>query len=189
MSGMMARMSSREDWRRVADAIIRRRAERGWTQMDLAQRGPLSLDRVQSLEGAKRTSYRAGTIAAIERALEWEYGSVQAILSGGRPLEMRENVPSRGVRTEYRFTEQQVREMARQLPRDVIRQIYEESEAVPDDSVDAPGAPESWERKVRAIEELTKEEREHIIVLVKALRGATSPGREQGEGVHRASGT
>lgn len=71
----------------------------------------------------------------------------------------------------------------------MIREEREDREAdAADDSADAP-ALEPWERKVRAIEELTREEREHIVVLVKALRAATSPAREQGEGVRRASGT
>lgn len=74
-----------EAWRRVADAVIARRAHRGWTQIDVATKGAFSLDRVQTIEGAKRTRYRAGTIAALERALEWEHGSVEALLSGGEP--------------------------------------------------------------------------------------------------------
>src|SRR3954466_15674345 len=73
------------DWQRLAQYAMRRRAELGLTQVEVAQRGPLSLDRVQSLEGAKRDKYRLGTLLALERALEWEADSIEAILAGGVP--------------------------------------------------------------------------------------------------------
>ncbi len=73
------------DWQRLAQYAMRRRAELGLTQLEVAQRGPLSLDRVQSVEGAKRDKYRLGTLLALERALQWEAGSVEAILAGGVP--------------------------------------------------------------------------------------------------------
>lgn len=75
-----------KDWRRLADLAARRRAELRLTQADVAQRGPLSLDRVQAIEGAKKKSYRLSTLAALERALEWAPGSVDSILVGGEPL-------------------------------------------------------------------------------------------------------
>lgn len=73
------------DWQRLAQYAMRRRAELGLTQLEVAQRGPLSLDRVQSVEGAKRDKYRLGTLLAIERSLQWEAGSVEAVLAGGMP--------------------------------------------------------------------------------------------------------
>jgi len=78
-------MSSQKDWKRLAAYATRRRAELGLTQIEVAQRGPLSLDRVQSIEGAKRSSYRLATLLALERALEWERGSVERVLAGGEP--------------------------------------------------------------------------------------------------------
>lgn len=74
-----------DKWQRLADQVVRRRGALGLTQAEVAHRGPLSLDRVQAIEGARSSKYRAGTIAALERALEWAYGSVQAILAGGEP--------------------------------------------------------------------------------------------------------
>lgn len=74
-----------QHWRRLADTVVRRRAELNLTQADVAQRGQISIDRVQNIEGAKRTTYRLGTLAALERALEWAPGSVQAILDGDDP--------------------------------------------------------------------------------------------------------
>lgn len=73
------------DWRRLADYVVRRRAQLGLTQSQLAQAGPLSIDRVQSVEGAKRESYRISTLVALERALQWEPGSIDLILAGGSP--------------------------------------------------------------------------------------------------------
>lgn len=73
------------NWKLLAEHAARRRAELGLSQIEVAQRGPLSLDRVQSIEGAKRTSYRLGTLLALERALGWKAGSVEAVLAGGDP--------------------------------------------------------------------------------------------------------
>lgn len=73
------------NWKLLAEHAARRRAELGLSQVDVAQRGPLSLDRVQSIEGAKRKGYRLGTLLALERALNWGAGSVEAILAGGEP--------------------------------------------------------------------------------------------------------
>lgn len=78
-------MATEESWQRLARAAVERRAQLGITQLDVAQRGPMSLDRVQAIEGAKRSSYRPATLAALERALGWTYGSVAAILDGGEP--------------------------------------------------------------------------------------------------------
>lgn len=74
-----------DKWRRLADQVARRRGVLGLTQVEVAQRGPMSLDRVQAMEGARGSKYRPGTIAAFERALEWEHGSIAAILAGGDP--------------------------------------------------------------------------------------------------------
>lgn len=78
-------MDSRKDWQRLAKYAARRRAELGLTQIEVAQRGPLSLDRVQAIEGGKSARYRLGTLVALERALGWTEGSVERILAGGEP--------------------------------------------------------------------------------------------------------
>lgn len=91
-------MDSEEDWKRVANAVRQRRNDRRWTQMDIATRGPLSLDRVQHIEGARSTRYSPRTITNLERALDWERGSVQAILDGGEPTPKGEAAPTLGPR-------------------------------------------------------------------------------------------
>lgn len=55
----------------------------GLSQRALAARGPLSRDRLQAVEGAKRDDYSLGILAALERALGWRAGSVEAVLAGG----------------------------------------------------------------------------------------------------------
>lgn len=73
------------DWERLAELAVRRRAHLRLTQMQVAELGPLSLDRIQAIEGAKRGRYRVATLAALERALRWMPGSVDQILNGGEP--------------------------------------------------------------------------------------------------------
>ncbi len=75
-----------KNWKRLAGYAARRRAELGLSQIEVAQRGPLSLDRVQAIEGEKSTKYRLGTLMALERALQWTEGSVDRILEGGEPV-------------------------------------------------------------------------------------------------------
>lgn len=88
------------DWARLADAVESRRGELGISQAEVAARGPLSKDRVQALESGKERNYRRATLMALERALGWEYGSVQAVLTGGRPTLAGHRDPSRGYTTE-----------------------------------------------------------------------------------------
>lgn len=78
-------MTSTRDWQRLAAYVVRRRAQLGLTQIEAAQRGGLSLDRLQAVEGAKRTSYRPATLVLLERALDWKDGSVDAVLVGREP--------------------------------------------------------------------------------------------------------
>ncbi|WP_344248224.1 MULTISPECIES: helix-turn-helix transcriptional regulator [Actinocorallia] len=74
------------NWERLAEAVQRRRAELGLSQRALAERGPLSRDRVQKIEGALRDDYSLTVLTALERALGWQTGSVEAVLAGGEPV-------------------------------------------------------------------------------------------------------
>lgn len=75
-----------KDWKRLADAVVRRRAKLGrLTQAQIAHRSGISLDRIQAIEGAKSDRYRRVTLMALEQALEWEPGSIDEILAGGDP--------------------------------------------------------------------------------------------------------
>lgn len=75
-------------WERLAAAVVARRNARGWTQVEVANRGDLSLDRLQAIEGVRATSYRPKTMQALERGLEWRTGSVARVLAGDEPEEV-----------------------------------------------------------------------------------------------------
>lgn len=123
------------NWQRLADAIVARRAELGLTQMQVATRGDFSLDRVQALEGAKRTSYRAGTLAALERALDWAPGSVERILQGGDPS-------PRGIELIRKVPQESLQRLIDQVPAEELRKLVmaslrdRESEADLDSAID-----------------------------------------------------
>lgn len=73
------------DWDRLAQYVIAQRTALDMTQVELAQASGLSLDRVSAVEGRRARSLRPRTIRSLEIGLEWENGSVQAILAGGTP--------------------------------------------------------------------------------------------------------
>lgn len=87
-------MDNEEGWRRLAEAVRRRREQRDWTQLDVATRGPVSIDRIQAIEGVRTDRYSARTITKLERGLEWESGSIRAILAGGEPTPLEAARPS-----------------------------------------------------------------------------------------------
>lgn len=130
------------DWQRLADAVVRRRSELGLTQFEVAQRGPLSLDRVQAIEGVRSTRYRGSTLAALERALEWEYGSVRAVLASSEPTPKAVRVteayrPEREPTPAETWAEMERRDKARAVENaelrrqleQVLRELREEREA------------------------------------------------------------
>lgn len=61
-----------------------RRKDLGLRWLDVAQRGGITTQTLRELRAGAREP-RELTKAAIERALEWEPGSVDAILAGGEP--------------------------------------------------------------------------------------------------------
>lgn len=72
-------------WRRLAEHVVRRRAELGLTQAEVAEAGQFSVDRLQAIEAAERTSYRPTTLGALARGLQWTADSVDVVLAGGEP--------------------------------------------------------------------------------------------------------
>lgn len=83
----MARSVSEDgSWEQLATGVIRWRDEYGLSQMDVAARGGLSLDRVQAIEGVRtQGGYRPSTLKALERGLGWAPGSVKQVMAGGEP--------------------------------------------------------------------------------------------------------
>ncbi|MFC6089431.1 helix-turn-helix domain-containing protein [Saccharothrix lopnurensis] len=72
-------------WAHLAEVATARRDYHGWTQAEVATRGGISLDTVQSIEGARRTGYRARTLRGYERGMLWASHSVTAVLEGREP--------------------------------------------------------------------------------------------------------
>lgn len=62
--------------------------------MEVATRGGMSLDRMSSIESVRTDRYSGRTLAALERGLEWETGSVRAILAGGEPTPAERHPPA-----------------------------------------------------------------------------------------------
>lgn len=78
-------MDNEQGWQRLAAAVRARRDERGWTQLDVATRGGVSIDRIQAIEGVRTDRYSPRTLTKLERGLDWELGSCRATLEGGDP--------------------------------------------------------------------------------------------------------
>lgn len=69
---------------RLAREVRRRRSELGLSQAALARRGALSLATLGAIERGKARTFTAPTLAALDRALDWEVGHAQGILDDER---------------------------------------------------------------------------------------------------------
>lgn len=85
VSGTMRSVPTNPDWKRLAAAVTARRTALGLTQTDVAAAGGPSMASMRLIEGALQASYRPGTLAGLERVLQWQPGSITAILNGGTP--------------------------------------------------------------------------------------------------------
>lgn len=74
----------------LADWIDQRRADLGLDTVQLAAKMGTSRQWLIDLRNGKITRPRATTRRAIERALDWEQGSVAEILAGGEPTPLPE---------------------------------------------------------------------------------------------------
>lgn len=74
-----------EPWKRLAKAVRRRRDGLGLTQVQLANKADVSEPTIRTLERGEKESYRRPTLRAVELALDWMPGSVDAVLDGGEP--------------------------------------------------------------------------------------------------------
>lgn len=72
-------------WDELAVAVRARRRELGLTQSDVATAGQVSVELVRNIETRRRTPGRLNPRKArgIEDALQWESGSIDAVLAGG----------------------------------------------------------------------------------------------------------
>lgn len=69
----------------LSEAVMRRRGQLGRTQEELAKAADLSVDTIQAIELGRRSRFKSTTKAALEGALGWEPGSVDAVAAGDNP--------------------------------------------------------------------------------------------------------
>ncbi len=94
-------------WDQLAAAVRARRRELGLTQLEVATAGRVSEDMIRNIEIVKRTpkrGLRPRTARAIEDALEWEPGSIEATLAGGKPRPLKTSRPSRAKKPQQTIT-------------------------------------------------------------------------------------
>lgn len=72
-------------WEQLADEVRLRRKQLKLTQPDVAERGGLSVATVRAVETNRSGRLTRRLRRALERALEWQDGSVDAVLDGNRP--------------------------------------------------------------------------------------------------------
>lgn len=94
---MMCCMGTGDDWRRLAAYTRDRRGDLGLTQEELAAAGGPSTATLRLIEGARQPGYRPAILRALERALQWERGSVRAILDGGDPVSEADDLTLPGI--------------------------------------------------------------------------------------------
>lgn len=79
------------DWSRLGQYVVDGRVRlRMFTRPPLATRAGISTRVLGDIEKGRRDNYDDVTLAALEQALEWETGSISAILAGGEPRPVRE---------------------------------------------------------------------------------------------------
>jgi transcriptional regulator with XRE-family HTH domain len=72
-------------WDALATAIAQRRKVLRYSQLELAKEADVSRATVQKLESATGPGTTRKVLTAIEQALNWLPGSIDAILAGGEP--------------------------------------------------------------------------------------------------------
>lgn len=87
-------MTSGEHAERLGPLVRQRRKELKLTQAEVQEAGGPSTATLRLIEGGNHTDFRAGTVEPLERILQWQPGSITAVLSGGKPTEIpRQSAP------------------------------------------------------------------------------------------------
>jgi transcriptional regulator with XRE-family HTH domain len=75
-----------EKWQRLARLVVHRRVQLGHaSQTEFASASGLKIRTLNNIENARRPGYDHSTIALLEQGLQWQPGSVEAVLAGGEP--------------------------------------------------------------------------------------------------------
>lgn len=143
----------KQAWDRLARAVIDRRMELDLTQIHVAQRGGLSLDRVSAIERGEARNLRPRTIKALEAGLDWENGSVRAVLDGGAPTPVRAGRIHRAA-----LTTPAARKLAEDMSLDELLTAAEELVTRVEQRLD-----ERRRRRMRRLWELAREEAEEVV--------------------------
>lgn len=85
---------TKDAWGRLARVVAERRNALGKSQVEVATDGGISLDSVQAIEAARRSSYRSKTLRGLERGLDWPMGAIDTALAGGEPPATQPQRPS-----------------------------------------------------------------------------------------------
>ncbi len=72
-------------WERLGREVARRREQLNLTQVDVAQRGGPSVATLTAVENNRSGRLSKRLRQSLEKAIEWEPGSVDAVLSGQAP--------------------------------------------------------------------------------------------------------
>jgi len=76
-----------EKWQRLARLVTHRRVQLGHaSQTEFASASGLKIRTLNNIENARRPGYDPSTIALLEQGLQWQPGSVEAVLAGGDPV-------------------------------------------------------------------------------------------------------
>lgn len=122
------------DWARLGQAVADARRALNLTQKELADQLGVSRGAIQAIERGDQFTKITQTMRAVERALDWEKGSLESVLDGGepKPIEQRTVEPERA---------EAPAELAPQLPLAIVHELSAESGPVLDTTVlDLPGA-------------------------------------------------
>lgn len=70
------------NWQQLGKEVTRRRDKLGMTQREVEAADGPSVATLRLIESAQKKGYRSGVLAALERALQWPEGTIDAILTG-----------------------------------------------------------------------------------------------------------
>jgi transcriptional regulator with XRE-family HTH domain len=79
------RQDKHMSWERLGREVARRRGQLQLTQAELAQRGGFSVPTLNAIENNRAGRLSKRLRRALEQAIEWEPGSVDAVLDGQEP--------------------------------------------------------------------------------------------------------
>ena len=74
-----------EGWGLLAAQIASERSRRWRSRAAFAKAAGVSVRVIDDLERGRRSNYSDATLATVEAALGWEFGSAKRVVQGGRP--------------------------------------------------------------------------------------------------------